>query len=131
MVGHLTHVGQQVLVGERRDGHGVGVEQILGLGGVPVEGDVESAVEGREVQSHVEGVLGLPLQVGVVVALDGKGGGVGAVDRCHAVRSVECQRGIGINGILVTGDTVSGAEFEVVDPLDILQEVLLREHPGG
>ena len=131
MVSHLAHIGQQILVGKRRHRHGIGVEQVLGLGGVPVEGNVESAVEGREVQSHVEGVLGLPLQVGVVIALDGKGGGVGAVDRCHAVRAIESQRSVGVDGILITGDTVSGAQLQIVNPLDILQEVFLREHPGS
>ena len=131
VVGHLTHVGQQVLIGKRRYRHRVGVEQILGLRGIPVEGNIESAVESREVETDIEGMLCLPLQVGIVVALYGKSRRVAAIDRCHTIRTIERQRSIRVNGILITCDAISDANLEVVNPVDILHKALLRKHPRG
>lgn len=132
-VAHGADVGQQRVVGEGRDADVVGVEHVRGLGAVGVEREQQAAVEHGQVEAGVEGVLHLPLQVGVGVA-QGLVGDQRRVAHGHnAVGLHQRHGGVGVDAALVARQAVAEAHLQVVYPRDGAHEVLLRHIPrhGG
>ena len=82
VVGHLTHVCEEGGIGERRDRYLIGVEEVACSRHVSVDGTAEPAAPHREVDTGVEGVLGLPLQVGIRIGIESVGG-----DGCTVIGS--------------------------------------------
>ena len=129
VIAHLTHIGEEAGVGERRDRNLIGVEQVLGRGHIGVDGTAEPAAPHREVDTCVEGVLGLPLQVRIRVGIESVGGDGRAVVGRGAVRGHERKRPVRIDGILITGDTVTDADLKVVEQLLVLHETFIADDP--
>ena len=69
VVSHLTHVGEEFGISERRDGDLVGVEEVAGSRHVSVDCTAEPSAEHREVDTCIHGVLCLPLEVRVGVGV--------------------------------------------------------------
>ena len=129
-ISHGTHIGQQTVVSERRHRHCIGIKHIRSLGSVPVEGYVETLLEHRQVETGIKRLLYLPLQIRVAVGGNRKSSTCCAVDGSYTIRFHQGERSIRIDGILITGYTISCTNLEIIYLLDFLHPRLVADYPG-
>ena len=121
---------RHILVGvSRRDGHRHGDQHVVGVFDISVQGDQESAVEHRSVNTYVILLYLFPAHIGI---------GHHPRSQTRYLVTVKVvlhglqHRGIGIVAYtgLVTGDTVSGPYFQVAQSKTLVEPLLLTHSPG-
>ena len=128
-ISHGSHISQQFFVGERGDRHRIGIKHIRSLGSVPVEGYIETLLEHREVETGIKCLLYLPLQIRIAVGGNCKSCTCSTIDGSYTIRLHQGERSIRINGILITGYTISCTNLEIIYLLDFLHPRLIADYP--
>ena len=100
--------------------------EVFGLDIVEVEGDVHARIQHRHVQSDIGLGRGFPAQFAVAELSV-------AVTRFAVVGRVvvAVERSEVAHAVLVTRRTVAGAQFQLVEPLRVVEPRLRRDEPAG
>ncbi len=132
VVAHLTQIGQQLVVGEWRNGYDVVIEQVGRARGVEVGCQYNPVVPESHIQTDVEGALDFPSQVGIGIVHGTQGGGRHATHAHDTVRSDELLRHEGIDASEVTTLTVAHTQVKFRDAtLQGFHPSLVRDVPCG
>ena len=132
LAGDITDVREDAVREVRPCRRGDLVQQVAGLLLVEVERTREAALDEAVVKTYVVGSRLLPVDIRIV--------GSGAehivilvaelIRRRIRAERVEGEVGVVPDTILLTRDTVAETELEVIDPRDVLEEVLLIHTPS-
>ena len=128
-VAHRTHVDRLPRVTQRRR-YGFVVEHVRGLAREILDATAQAVVPKAELDTHVERVRGLPRNVLITLVVERQR--EIAVDTAYRILilvGIVVAVTAGIEQVVVTLDTIRSLQFQHVEPLHILQEVLLGQQP--
>ncbi len=130
LVAHRTDVCQQLVEGERRNRHIVGIKHIGGLRIVILGGQDQSVVPQSKVGTNVPSGTSLPFQVWIVVANHAQGNRWRTIHRYDTRLAHRIHRGIRRDAAKIARATITCAEFQHPNRLDMTEPCLLFHIPS-
>ena len=126
------HGSERITVGRDR----IIVDQVACVLVVELDCTIQAAIEECEIQSDVEHASPLPFQIWIRVVGGGQGMlvrrvavGVGIVEPTGDTVGLDCR--VSVEAQRVTADTITRPEFQVVEQVQVLDEILVAQSPCG